>query len=153
MGKTVSPSQGFSLDKPGIARARFYLCTLLNLWSKQRRRARHSQEAFCRQEEGQHRSRRHDYGGHVEHATGSRRQVRSEKCPRDRGAWPGALGLGFRLFLSCHDKSVRVRLHMRPDPNASPSKFIFDLEPPSHDPRPKNLKRGGKPEMTADDSL
>ena len=69
-------------------------------------------------------------------------------------AGPGARELGISITSSRHDEPVRGPSYTcKPVPNASPSKFIFDLEPPSHDPRPKNLKRDGKPNMTAGDSL
>jgi len=53
----------------------------------------------------------------------------------------GAVGLArsdldFDRFLVA---MMRVRLQMRPDPNASLSKLIFDLAPPSHNPRLKAL--------------
>jgi hypothetical protein len=51
----------------------------------------------------------------------------------------GRPDLDFDCVLAAMMNPLGVRLHTRPDPDASPSKLIFDLAPPSHDPRLETL--------------
>jgi hypothetical protein len=75
------------------------------------------------------------------------------KCPDALAVAFARPFLRFGCFLAAMMNPLRVRPQMRPDPDASLSKLIFDRAPPSQPASDEKLKRSGQPNMIETDGL